>query len=365
MYKVAVFHTVFNINIKSARGVATYFSNFILSLSKICKLDFYCYNIASDDTYGINVIKITPEEKENPDFLKNKGYDFVFGDSNHSYPYNAELKHSHSPMYRENVTRTKFELIIKKIFAKKRLVSQELIDNYQNSLKNLDVLLANSENARQDYIQYGGISPKNVFKLAPCIKIDKEFSYVQQQTFTFGMSAVTFALKGGYTFIQALALLKKKNKKFSAKIIYPGHSDKTPLKILVWLLGLASNIEFLDYQEDMEKFYKTIDCLVVPSREDSFGMVVLEAMANSVPALISNRCGAIDIIKDGINGWVFSYEGDSNKNLCEKLQKILDLKDNLSEVAMNAYETVKEYDIEHHSQKLKQIFDEAHNILIH
>jgi glycosyltransferase involved in cell wall biosynthesis len=45
-------------------------------------------------------------------------------------------------------------------------------------------------------------------------------------------------------------------------------------------------------------------CLVLPSRHDSFGMVVAEALAAGVPALVSEMVGAKDLVKAGENGWV-------------------------------------------------------------
>lgn len=46
------------------------------------------------------------------------------------------------------------------------------------------------------------------------------------------------------------------------------------------------------------------DCLVLPSRHDSFGMVVAEALAAGVPALVSGMVGAKDLVREGENGWI-------------------------------------------------------------
>ena len=42
----------------------------------------------------------------------------------------------------------------------------------------------------------------------------------------------------------------------------------------------------------------------MPSRFDTFGLTVLEAMAASLPVIISENVGAKDIVKQGINGFV-------------------------------------------------------------
>jgi glycosyltransferase involved in cell wall biosynthesis len=46
------------------------------------------------------------------------------------------------------------------------------------------------------------------------------------------------------------------------------------------------------------------DCLVLPSRHDSFGMVVAEALAAGVPALVSEMVGAKDLVRAGESGWI-------------------------------------------------------------
>ena len=46
-------------------------------------------------------------------------------------------------------------------------------------------------------------------------------------------------------------------------------------------------------------------CLILPSTEEQFGLVVIEAMAMGVPALVSANAGAVDLMIDnGVNGWI-------------------------------------------------------------
>jgi glycosyltransferase involved in cell wall biosynthesis len=50
------------------------------------------------------------------------------------------------------------------------------------------------------------------------------------------------------------------------------------------------------------------DLLVLPSRWDGWGVVVNEAFSVGIPAVVSDRCGAADLIENGQNGYVFRSE---------------------------------------------------------
>jgi glycosyltransferase involved in cell wall biosynthesis len=50
------------------------------------------------------------------------------------------------------------------------------------------------------------------------------------------------------------------------------------------------------------------DLLVLPSRNDSYGMVVAEALASGVPALVSEMVGAKELVTPGKTGWIVPVE---------------------------------------------------------
>ena len=60
-------------------------------------------------------------------------------------------------------------------------------------------------------------------------------------------------------------------------------------------------------QSDLLELYREADCFVLPSRHDSFGMAVLEAMACGSPAIVSDMVGAREAIEEGRSGWVVPF----------------------------------------------------------
>lgn len=59
-------------------------------------------------------------------------------------------------------------------------------------------------------------------------------------------------------------------------------------------------------QPDIIDFYSCASCLVLPSWCETWGLVVNEAMACSLPVIISNKAGcSFDLVRNDFNGWVF------------------------------------------------------------
>lgn len=56
---------------------------------------------------------------------------------------------------------------------------------------------------------------------------------------------------------------------------------------------------------ELVELYHLCHALVLPSISEVWGLVVNEATAAGLPVLVSSRCGASEVIIDGLNGYVF------------------------------------------------------------
>lgn len=57
-------------------------------------------------------------------------------------------------------------------------------------------------------------------------------------------------------------------------------------------------------KEELAQYYNMADVFVFPSLTDTYGIVQLEAMASGVPVAAYPVPGPIDIIENGVNGWI-------------------------------------------------------------
>ncbi len=66
-------------------------------------------------------------------------------------------------------------------------------------------------------------------------------------------------------------------------------------------------VKFMGYMtgEDLSRAYASADILTFPSAWESFGLVVVEAMASGLPVVASRVGGVTDVVTEGVNGYTF------------------------------------------------------------
>lgn len=69
-------------------------------------------------------------------------------------------------------------------------------------------------------------------------------------------------------------------------------------------LGVAQQVRFLGFVEhqDMPNHYQQADLFVLPSRRESFGLVLAEAMACGLPVVATNVGAIPEVVQDGVTG---------------------------------------------------------------
>lgn len=103
--------------------------------------------------------------------------------------------------------------------------------------------------------------------------------------------------------------------KFLLKIAGSGIEEEN-LKGLVKSLNLQDKIEFCGWV-DKATFFNQIDIFCLPSLNEPFGLVVIEAMKYKVPIIATNSDGPNEIIKDQFDGLI--VEIDPIESLYQKI----------------------------------------------
>jgi glycosyltransferase involved in cell wall biosynthesis len=114
------------------------------------------------------------------------------------------------------------------------------------------------------------------------------------------------------------------NDNFHLKIIGSGILE-TQIKQYIKANNLEKfvNIQGVVRSENVSQHIQKADLLILPSIFDGWGIVVNEALQSHVPALVSDQCGAKELIKHEENGFIF--EAQDVESLTEQLLKFLQL----------------------------------------
>ena len=81
------------------------------------------------------------------------------------------------------------------------------------------------------------------------------------------------------------------------------------------------NVHFLGWRDDIPQILRTSDIFILPSLREAFGLTVLEAMASGTIAVATNNGGTVDIIQDGVTGYLIPPS--SAQAIYERLSIIL------------------------------------------
>lgn len=107
---------------------------------------------------------------------------------------------------------------------------------------------------------------------------------------------------------------------------YPGEHEGVHPHVLAEQLGIADQVFFVGWRghDDLAEALPTVDALTVPSVNESFGLMYLEAMASGIPVLATRTGGPPDFVRtkgEDATGWL--VPPDDNDALVGALTQLL------------------------------------------
>ena len=144
-----------------------------------------------------------------------------------------------------------------------------------------------------------------------------------------------FRKKGFNTLLNALVHLPE-----DTVLAVVGNPDQThDFSHTIRQLKLGHRVFFLGRMNDISEAYLAADCLVHPTFEDTFAMVVLEAMSYGLPCVVSGPefCGISGLLENRVNALLLSdpRDADALGLLLQELERDTDLQRTLSVQALS------------------------------
>lgn len=314
--------------------------------SGLFEIDIFCKKSSIETLEGINSITVLGNKKtfvkDLEEKLKLRDYDYILS-SDVLLPFGNVVLHSNSSKYKSIIGKNKFIQLILKVYNASKIKKQE------KCFKKIDkAIFMMCANHKKDYVKNYNLDESKVFVSYPAV--DNYAEFVEQpikNDFIIGGIAGGGINKGGYLLLLALKMLPKSSK-LKARLIFPKFHKSGFFRFVVKLLGLQNRIELLPKQANMHEYYKSVDCYVLPSLNEAFGLVVTEAASNYRPSIVSSTAGVSELFIDGQSGFIFDRIKNPVKNLAKKLTEVEQLYFNENskfvEISKNAYEVSKKLD---------------------
>ncbi len=266
-------------------------------------IDIFCKKGKSwsNTVNGINSITVLNSKnfrKELDKKLKETHYDYILS-SDILLPFANNLIHSNSSKYKSKNGKNAIMRFLARIYNNRKIKNQKLNMTHDKAVFTV------SESLKKDYVENFNLDENKVFVCHPATDEPKSDSiFEKKEYFTIGSMVGGGLNKGGYLLLLALSRLPKSSK-IKARLIFPKIHKSGFFRFCIKILRVGNKIELLPRQADMDAYYNSIDCYVLPSLNEAFGLVVTEAAANFKPSIVSSTTGVRELIRKNQSRFYF------------------------------------------------------------
>ncbi len=237
------------------------------------------------------------------------------------------------------------------------------------------LIVVNSYMVRRHFQEYYGIPPDQVFVVRSAIdpqrfgekdrprrRLDSRRGWGIDPEETVGLfAAMNYRLKGLEPLLYAVSLLCRMPEYRAAaqrfRLVVAGHPRFGRYERLAGQLGIGDRVRFIGHCPDMKNAYFAADFLVHPTFYDPCSLVVLEALACSLPVITSRANGASELLHPLQEGYVID-DPHRHEHLAWSIGQLLD-PDRRNAYAQAARRTALQWTFDHHFRALMQVFERA------
>ena len=205
-------------------------------------------------------------------------------------------------------------------------------------------------------LYYGVAAPREFINAGQRAAMRAEMG-VSADGFFVGLIGRVKHYKGQHLLVDAVQRMVNEGADVYAIIV--GHAMEADylaqLKQRVEREGLQQRILFRDFTDNVQQLMQACDTVVLTTVEETFGLVLVEAMRAGVAVIGSNRGGVPEIIEHGNTGLLF--ESGSSDSLYQQLRRYYDepaLRQRVAEAGKVFAD--EQFDERHHFPALRQLF---------
>lgn len=252
----------------------------------------------------------------------------------------------------------------------RRICEQQLVDN-------ADVLVVNTSEETRDLVRHYDAEADKVAVIAPGTDTDLftpgTARNTEQARRDLGLpmhsKVVAFVgrlqqFKGPQVLLRAVAALLERDPDRNLRVIIcggPSGAAATPEQYfdLARSLGISHRVRFLDPRppQELVTIYQAADIVAVPSYNESFGLVAMEAQASGTP-VVAARVGGLPVaVAEGETGLL--VDGHDPEDWADALAQLLDDDDSRIRMGQDAVAHAANFSWSVTASKLAEIYSEV------
>ena len=258
--------------------------------------------------------------------------------------------HEHGVIFRKGLSFTIYRFFLKLLHKR----AMRVIANSQTTARKL-AEVAGIDEGRIDVI-YNTIGFDELEVSETLRSRAREKLGISQKDIVIGFVGRLHPLKGVDILIEAFSLLLQQSADYLLVLAGDGPQRKS-LEALAMRLGLNERVKFLGMCDNVAEVMTAFDIGVVPSRQESFGLVAVELMRMKVPVVTSGREGLAELVNDGVTGLVTRQ--NVPEEICRCVQRLTQDADLRRRLAEKAYEFSGQFGIEEYLRQLRKVYMEA------
>lgn len=184
------------------------------------------------------------------------------------------------------------------------------------------------------------VSEDKIYILPNCVScpVEMEKSYFAGGKLNILFLGLVSEGKGIYELIEAIKFLDEEGYS-DIMLRIGGNGDVEKASRIAKETGIDDRIRFLGWMGESEKnlLFAESDILVLPSHFESFGIVIIEAMAHKLAVICGDKGYSKEIVSDGIDGLL--VESGNSRDLADKIKYFFN-NYNISDFGNNGYKKV-------------------------
>ena len=258
-------------------------------------------------------------------------------------------------------------------------LNKKIDDEVKANFPDANLLVGITQSVIDEYLQLG-VSMERIKHVPNGVEVDRFKKIINRKTvlekygigndeFVFLTVGRNHIKKNFKLIIDALKILKS-NTPIKCKVLFVGNS----VKELHHYASDCSVIDFVIFSEpefniDYDKFqlpadelidtYLSADAFICPSYIETFGIVIVEAMAAGLPVITTNAAGCRDLVRNGDDGIMVDKKDPAE--LATAMIKLINDQELRNEYKMKSKKRAEDFDWDHVVDMYSSIYREEIN----